>query len=164
MILPVFPTDIERHSGLKKAARVLFKTWPGLKPIHHSQALNILAKGLGYQSYHHAKELSSSWPDARPGIEINAVEWNISEAMTAELQAPGNPKVGINLGNLLAYIQTLPLHHLRIFKIYPELLDGRNSFPLHPHDPQSPFGKFQYSPVFPLEDGWQIFDNDDIDQ
>ncbi|CRM89523.1 hypothetical protein [Pseudomonas sp. 22 E 5] len=92
MILPVFPVDLERHTGLKKAARVLFKTWPGLKPINHSQALSILAKGLGYKSYHHAKELSSSWPDARPGIEINAVEWNICIRPAKSSTQPHNAK------------------------------------------------------------------------
>lgn len=164
MILPVFPTDLERHTGLKKAARALFKTWPGVKPISHTQALDILAEGLGYQSYHHAKKLTSSWSDARPDIDINSIEWNISRVMSGEFQAPGNPSVSINLGNLLAYIQTLPLHHLRIFKLYPELLEGKNSFPLLPHDPQSPFGRFQHSPIIPLGGDWRIYDNDDSDQ
>ena len=84
MILPVFPTDLEHHTGLKKAARVLFKTWPGVKLISHTQALDILAEGLGYQSYHHAKKLTSSWSDARPDIDINSIEWNISRVMSGE--------------------------------------------------------------------------------
>lgn len=161
MILPIFPSDLERHSGMKKAARFLFKTWPGVKPITHAQALDLLAKGLGYQSYHDVTKQESSWTEARPDVDINVIDWNLSHAMSDELQAPGNPRVGINLGNLLAYIQTIPLHHLTIFKLYPELLEGRNSFPLLPYDAQSVFGRFQHSPVFHLEGYWRIPDDDE---
>ena len=164
MILPVFPTDLERHTGLKKAARVLFKTWPGVKPISHTQALDILAEGLGYQSYHHAKKLTSSWTDARPDIDINLIEWSLSLVLSDQFQKPGKPSVSINLGNLFAYIQTIPLQHLTVFKRFPELLERRHSFQLPPHDAQSPFGRYQHSAVIPLAGDWRTHDNDDSDE
>jgi len=159
MIVPVFPADLDRNTGMKKAARFLFKTWPGVKPILRTQALDILARGLGYESYHHVTKLASSWTEARPDIDIHSIEWNLSDVLSEEFRAPGNPKVTINLGNLLTYIQTIPLHHLTVFKNFPELLEGRHSFPLLPYDKQSPFGRFQHSPVIPLEGDWRISNN-----
>ena len=159
MIVPVFPTDLEHNAGIKKASRFLFKTWPGAKPILRTQALDILAKGLGYESYHHVRQLASSWTDTRPDIDIHMIEWNLSDVLSEEFRAPGNPSVTINLGNLLTYIQTIPLHHLTVFKHFPELLEGRHSFPLLPYDKQSPFGRFQHSPVIPLEGDWRISNN-----
>jgi hypothetical protein len=161
MKVPIFPADLERNTGVKRAARFLFKTWPGAKPIIHTEALDILARGLGYQNYHEVTKQGLSWTEARPDLDINVIDWNISHAMSDELQAPGNPRVSINLGNLLAYIQTIPLHHLTIFKLYPELQEGRNSFPLLPYDAQSAFGRFQHSPVIPLEGDWRIPDDDE---
>ncbi|WP_349970028.1 hypothetical protein [Pseudomonas caspiana] len=161
MIVPVFPADLERNSGMKRAARFLFKTWPGAVPIKHTEALDILARGLGYQSYHDVTKQGSSWTEARPDIDIHSIEWNLSRVLSEEFQAPGNPGVTINLGNLLAYIQTIPLHHLTVFKRFPELLEGRHSFPLLPYDKQSPFGRFQHSPVVPHDDDWRILDSDD---
>ncbi|MFG6206083.1 hypothetical protein [Pseudomonas retamae] len=108
MILPLFPADLERLRGMKKAARFLTKTWPGLKPIMHTQALELLAKGLGYRSYNHATQLASSSTDARPDIDINLIEWSLSHVLSDEFRKPGKPNVSINLGNLFAYIQTIP--------------------------------------------------------
>ena len=164
MILPIFPADLDRHTGMKKAARFLFKTWPGLKPIMHTQALELLAKGLGYRSYHHVKQLALSWTDTRPGIDIDSIEWNLSHVLSDEFLAPGNPSVSINLGNLLAYIQTIPLHHLTVFKRFPELLERKHSFQLPPRDTKSPFGRYQQSAVIPLTGNWQISENDDSDE
>jgi hypothetical protein len=78
MIVPVFPVDLERNSGMKRVARVLFKTWPGVESITHTQSLAILAKGLGYQGYHHVTKLAPSWTDERPDIDIHSIEWNLS--------------------------------------------------------------------------------------
>lgn len=164
MILPIFPADLERHRGMKSVARFLSKTWPGLNPIVHSQALEIFAKGLGYRSYHHVTQLASSWTDARPDIDITLIEWNLSHVLSDEFRAPGNPSVSINLGNLFAYIQTLPLHHLTVFKRFPELLERKHSFQLLLHDTQSPFGRYQHSAVIPLSGDWRISENDDSDE
>jgi hypothetical protein len=164
MIIPVFPADLERNTGMKKAARFLFKNWPGVKPILRTQSLDILAKGLGFESYHHVRKLASSWNDSRPDVDIHSIEWNLSKVLSEEFRAPGNPGVTINLGNLLAYIQTIPLHHLTVFKRFPELLDGRHSFPLLPYDKQSPFGRFQHSPVVPHEADWRIPDYDESEE
>ncbi|MNC06848.1 hypothetical protein D3C81_921350 [compost metagenome] len=164
MILPIFPADLESHTGMKKASRFLFETWPGLKPITHTQALGLLAKGLGYRSYHHTKQLASSWTDARPEIDIDSIEWNVSHVLSDEFLAPGNPSASINLGNLFAYIQTIPLHHLTVFMRFPELLERKHSFQLPPHDAQSPFGRYQHSAVIPLSGDWRISDNDDSDE
>ena len=164
MILPIFPADLERKTGMKSAARFLFKTWPGVKPIMHTQALNLLAKGLGYDSYHHAKKLASSWTDARPDIDIHSIEWNLSRVLSEEFQASDNPRVFIDLGNLHAYIQTISLHHLTVFKRFPELLEREHWFRLPPHDEQSPFGRYQHSPVIPLETNWRISENNGSDE
>ena len=164
MILPIFPADLERHRGMKRAARFLIKTWPGLKPIMHTQALELLAKGLGYRSYSHATQLASSWTDARPDIDINLIEWNLSHVLSDEFRKPGKPNVSINLGNLFAYIQTIPLHHLTVFKRFPELLERRHSFQLPPHDAKSPFGRYQHSAVIPLAGDWRTHDNVDSDE
>ena len=161
MIVPIFPSDLERNSGMKRVARFLLRTWPGVEPIPHTQSLAILARGLGYQGYYHVTKLAPSWAEARPDIDIHSIEWNLSRVLSEEFQAPGNPGVTINLGNLLAYIQTIPLHHLTVFKRFPELLEGRHSFPLLPYDKQSPFGRFQHSPVVPHEADWRISDDDD---
>jgi hypothetical protein len=87
-----------------------------------------------------------------------------SVSLREEFQGPEKPGVTINLGNLIAYIQTIPLHHLMVFKRYPELLKGRHSFPLLPYDKQSPFGRFQHSPVVPHETDWRILDSDEGEQ
>lgn len=161
MIVPVFPVDLERNSGMKRVARVFFKTWLGVQPITHTQSLATLARGLGYQGYYHVATLAPSWTEARPELDIHSIEWNLSRVLSEEFQALGRPGVTINQGNLLAYIQTIPLHHLTVFKRFPELLDGRHSSPLQPYDEQSPFGRFQHSPVIPHEDDWRISDDDD---
>ncbi|KMN02488.1 hypothetical protein TU76_01495 [Pseudomonas psychrophila] len=97
---------------MKSAARFLFKTWPGVRPVMHTQALDLLAKELGYDSYHHAKKLAPSWTDARPAIDIHSIEWNLSRVLSEEFQASDNPSVCIELGNLLDYIQTIVLQPL----------------------------------------------------
>lgn len=159
MIVPIFSVDLERKTGMKNAARFLLKTWPGVKPVTHMKALDLLAKGLGYDSYHHVMKLASSWTEARPDIDIHSIEWNLSRVLSEEFQASDNPRVFIELGNLHIYIQAIPLHHLTVFKRFPELLEREHWFPRRPHDEQSPFGRYQHSPVIPLEGNWRIPEN-----
>lgn len=160
MIVPVFLADLEHNTGIKKVARFLFTTWPGVKPILRTQALDVLAKSLGYENYYHVTKLASAWTEACADVEIHTIEWNLSKVLSDEIKAPGNPNVIINLGNLLAYIQTIPLHHLTVFKRFPELLERKHSYPMLPLDAKSPFGRFQHSAVIPLEDDWLISDKD----
>ncbi|MCC9009426.1 hypothetical protein [Pseudomonas putida] len=51
MQVPVYPHDIKRHS-FKRLAKTFQKKWPGKQCIRLSAAQEVLARGLGYLSYH----------------------------------------------------------------------------------------------------------------
>lgn len=84
MQVPVYPDDIKTHS-FKRLAKTLQKKWPGLQPIQLSAAQELLAKGLGYLSFHDLMKKVEN-PPTNPEIPALAViQIRISEATREKL-------------------------------------------------------------------------------
>ncbi|MBX8521397.1 hypothetical protein K5D37_17165 [Pseudomonas cichorii] len=65
MRVPVYPDDLIRNRGFKSLSKQLQEQWYGSTPISLAEAQKVLARGLGYQSFHDLNEASKICsPDA----------------------------------------------------------------------------------------------------
>lgn len=84
MQVPVYPDDIKRHS-FKRLAKTFQKKWPGNQRIRLSAAQEMLARGLGYLSYH-ALMKEAEVPPIHPVVpDLAVIQLRLTEAAQAEL-------------------------------------------------------------------------------
>lgn len=111
MQVPVYPDDIKGHS-FKRLAKAFQKNWPGTQPLQLSLAQELLAKGLGYQSFHDVMKKAENSP-CNPAVPIRAdVQFSISEAIKAELDhGDVSPEA------IVSFVSKLPLYVLSAYHI-----------------------------------------------
>ncbi|MFK3919157.1 hypothetical protein [Pseudomonas fulva] len=70
MRVPLYDHDLETKGGFKRIAKKLQKNWPHSEPIKLTNAMEILARALGYQSYFHAhRSVNSPSPQKIPDLQ-----------------------------------------------------------------------------------------------
>ncbi|WHH49680.1 hypothetical protein QFA96_16490 [Pseudomonas sp. Ap32] len=70
MRVPLYDHDLETKGGFKRIAKKLQKSWPHSEPIKLTNAMDILSRALGYQSYFHAhRSVNSPSPKKIPDLQ-----------------------------------------------------------------------------------------------
>lgn len=86
MRVPVYPDDLIRNRGFKSLAKQLQEQWYGSTPISLAEAQKVLARGLGYQSFHDLSETSKVCPADAPVPPEADVRQAILSAIGTTLQ------------------------------------------------------------------------------
>ena len=86
MRVPVYPDDLIRNRGFKSLAKQLQEQWFGSTPISLAEAQKVLARGLGYQSFHDLSETSKVCPADAPVPPEADVRQAILSAIGTTLQ------------------------------------------------------------------------------
>ncbi|WP_027906849.1 tyrosine-type recombinase/integrase [Pseudomonas taiwanensis] len=109
MQIPVYPDDIKRHS-FKRLAKAFQKKWPGNQSIQLSLAQEVLARGLGYLSYHNLMKEAEK-PPIHPVVpNLAVIQLRLSEVAQAELNHEDVPPSAIS-----SFVSDLPFYVLSAY-------------------------------------------------
>lgn len=127
MRVPIYPDDLNPSHGFKRIAKKPQREWPGFNPIQLSFAREILSKGLGYRDYHDVVQSSKKWQPETFPFSKEEVNVALMSAISAAIQIDN--KLVKAHPNLLALVQSLPLHTLVALK--GDQMDNTDDYPNH---------------------------------
>lgn len=115
MRVPLHPNDLLRHSGLKKIAKELQKQWCGSSPLAYTSALELLARGLGYEDY---QDLTASASEQMPA-DILPSQPAVKQALMLAIKAAMTPSDWFSLDQaaMMQMVESLRFRALSAFKV-----------------------------------------------
>lgn len=111
MQVPIYSDDINKSHGFKRLARAFQKGWPGSQAIQLSQARELLAQGLGYQSFH---DLSKATEQPTHPVAPAQFEIQGQIAETIKLTLGHDP---VDSEKISLFVSGLPFHALKAFYV-----------------------------------------------
>lgn len=115
MRVPIFRQDLITGSGFKRLAKRVQHDWPGAESISLSRAQDILARCLGYTSFHDVSKSADLHPAHTDYPPLGDVTINCIETISSELMSDGRTKA-FNLGELQANIYRWPFLLLSVYR------------------------------------------------
>ena len=115
MRVPIFPEDLIQGSGFTRLAKRLKRDWLGTKPLRLSEAQEILARCLGYSSYHDVAQSAGMHRDDIDFPPLQELMVDCLQTIWAELYDNGHCKV-FNLGELQENIYNWPFLLLTVYR------------------------------------------------
>ena len=114
MRVPVYPDDLIRNRGFKSLAKQLQEQWYGSTQISLAEAQKVLARGLGYQSFHDLSETSKVCSSDEPVPPAADVRKAIGSVIKATLQSEA--RLSVDQEKLEQLVNDLSLKKLVAFK------------------------------------------------
>lgn len=115
MRVPICQQDLIAGSGFKRLAKRLKRDWPGTEPLRLSEAQEILARCLGYGSYH---EVDQSAKTPQENVVFPPLQTLMADCLfTLWEELFKNGRCGtFNLGELQANIYSWPFLLLTVYR------------------------------------------------
>jgi hypothetical protein len=115
MRVPICPKDLVAGSGFTRLAKRLKRDWPGTEPLRLSEAQEILARCLGYASYHEVVQLAQEPQGNIDFPPLQSVMVDCLNTVWHELFKGGRCKT-FNLGELQKNIYNWPFLLLSVYR------------------------------------------------
>lgn len=115
MRVPLYPQDLKPGRGFKRIAKCIKRDWQGATPICLSHAQNLLARCLGYESYHEVLKAAESLVHPLPCPPLQNV-WSNSMATIHNEIMPNHLPMGLDMGALITGIKAWPLLTLTAYR------------------------------------------------
>ena len=115
MRVPICQQDLIAGSGFKRLAKRLKRDWPGTEPLRLSEAQEILARCLGYGSYHEVAQSADMPQDNVDFPPLQTLMADVLFTLWEELFKDGRCGT-FNLGELQANIYNWPFLLLTVYR------------------------------------------------